>query len=110
MTNKKIIIWTIIILLIGAGILYLSLSKKNNTTTTIVKLYTLQEVSSHSSENDCWTAIDGKIYDITTVIPLHPAGKDKIMRGCGVDATNTFNRVGAHDIEKLKQNFVGNLK
>jgi cytochrome b involved in lipid metabolism len=72
--------------------------------------YTLSEVSTHNNQTSCWTVVDGKIYDITDFISSHPAGVSKIMRGCGVDATNMYNNVGAHDISKLSNSFVGNLK
>lgn len=72
--------------------------------------YTLSNLSQHNNETSCWTAINGKIYDITPFISSHPAGVSAIMKGCGVDATRIYDRVGAHDISQLSSAFVGNLK
>ena len=82
---------------------------KNNTISTTPS-YTLAEVSQHNNETSCWTVIDGKIYDITSYIYSHPAGVNKILQGCGVDATKMYGRVGAHDVARLANTFVGNLK
>lgn len=53
------------------------------------RLYSLAEVARHSSPDDCWTTIRGKVYDITSYIPRHPGG-DEIERACGTDATSLF--------------------
>jgi len=125
MKNREIILWSIIIALVGAFVLYISLNNKQTvvnikTTNTAnqsptktnnnVLSYTLSEVATHNTQKSCWTVIDGKIYDITSYISSHQAGISKIMRGCGVDATNMYGRVGAHDVSRLANVFVGNLK
>ncbi len=53
--------------------------------------YTLSEVATHNSEDDCWTVIDGSVYDITSYIPRHPGG-DEILRACGSDGSSLFNQ------------------
>lgn len=52
--------------------------------------YTLAEVAMHGTENDCWTAVNGQVYDITNFIAKHPGGKSNIMRICGIDGTKAF--------------------
>ena len=59
-----------------------------------LKTYTLTDISSHNSRNDCWMAIDGKVYDVTVYIPGHPGG-ETILAGCGKDATDLFNGTNA---------------
>jgi cytochrome b involved in lipid metabolism len=81
-----------------------------NQPSTTTKNLSLNDIAQHNNQGSCWTAIDGKVYDITNFISSHPAGVDKIMKGCGVDATTMFNRVGAHNISKLSNVFVGLLK
>lgn len=53
---------------------------------------TSSELKRHNSEFDCWTAYNGKVYNITQYIPYHPGGYDKIMMGAGRDCTNLFNK------------------
>jgi cytochrome b involved in lipid metabolism len=51
---------------------------------------TKADVATHNSESDCWTIIDGSVYDITSYIPRHPGG-DNILSACGTDGTALFN-------------------
>jgi predicted heme/steroid binding protein len=52
--------------------------------------YTLDEIAKHNQANDCWMAIEGQVYDVTSFIPQHPGGR-AILEGCGKDATELFN-------------------
>ncbi|AKM83385.1 hypothetical protein A2422_04215 [Candidatus Woesebacteria bacterium RIFOXYC1_FULL_31_51] len=54
--------------------------------------YTLNDVSTHSTTNDCWTVIDNGVYDVTKFISQHPGG-DKILMSCGINATDLFNGI-----------------
>ncbi len=56
---------------------------------SVVGNITLQELSKHNSRNDCWMAINGKVYDVTSFIEEHPGG-EAILQGCGKDATNLY--------------------
>ncbi|MDQ2973067.1 MAG: cytochrome b5 domain-containing protein [bacterium] len=49
--------------------------------------YTLIQVSQHSKEDDCWTVINGKVYDLSSFIRNHPGGQN-ILSACGVDASS----------------------
>ncbi len=51
----------------------------------------LSEVTKHNSRNDCWTAINGKVYDVTAFFGVHPGGDENLFRVCGIDATAIFN-------------------
>ncbi len=53
------------------------------------KTYTTEQVAQHSVKDDCWLILDNGVYDVTAFIPRHPGG-DKILRGCGKDATQMF--------------------
>lgn len=52
---------------------------------------TMGEVASHSTEDDCWTVIDGVVYDLTDFIQSgeHPGGDD-VVAACGIDGTDLF--------------------
>ena len=56
-----------------------------------VKTYSLKEVKKHSTKEDAWTIINGKVYDITEWIPNHPGGQI-IMEIVGKDGSEFFNR------------------
>lgn len=54
--------------------------------------FALAEVARHAAKEDCWLAIEGKVYDVTEFIESakHPGGA-AILEGCGKDATELFN-------------------
>jgi len=51
---------------------------------------TLVDVAQHDSANDCWSAIGGDVYDVTSFIPDHP--NNKILALCGIDGTALFEK------------------
>jgi len=53
-------------------------------------IFSLQIVAQHNSSTNCWTAINGNVYDITSFVSQHPGGVDKISRLCGIDGTAQF--------------------
>jgi cytochrome b involved in lipid metabolism len=61
---------------------------------------TLEQVALHSSEDDCWTIINGSVYDITNYIPRHPGGDD-ILLACGTDGTSLFAQRTTADGEEI---------
>jgi len=63
-----------------------------STSTTITKTITLAEVAKHTTESDCRTAINGKVYDVTAFFGKHPGGDKNILRTCGIDATQVFEK------------------
>ena len=36
--------------------------------------FTLADVSKHSTADDCWVIVHGKVYDVTSFVPRHPGG------------------------------------
>ena len=55
--------------------------------------YTLEEVAQHNSEMDCWTVVDGCVYNMAPFISSHPGGK-KILKAAGIDGTEIFSKLG----------------
>eukprot|EP00271_Cylindrocystis_brebissonii_P011554 TRINITY_DN29411_c0_g1_i1.p1 TRINITY_DN29411_c0_g1~~TRINITY_DN29411_c0_g1_i1.p1 ORF type:complete len:191 (+),score=45.34 TRINITY_DN29411_c0_g1_i1:104-676(+) len=53
------------------------------------KGFTVEEVSRHSSRDDCWLIIKGKVYDVTSYVDEHPGG-DSIAKNAGGEATEGF--------------------
>lgn len=54
-------------------------------------LYTTEVVAKHSTKSDCWTIIDGAVYDVTSYVAQHPGGTE-ILRACGADGTTLFQQ------------------
>ena len=44
----------------------------------------------HNKRDDAWTAIYGKVYNITAYLPFHPGGVSALMRAAGRDGTKLF--------------------
>ena len=75
--------------------------------------YTLAEVSMHATVTDCWSAINGSVYNLTSWIPKHPGGARAIESLCGVDGSDAFNGQhggGAAQAAVLVSMKVGSLK
>ena len=132
--NKKIIITIVLIIIIIVTIL--AINKKNQysqpditeipsrndtavipestSTSTIDTVYSIAEVNMHDKPTDCWLVIGDKVINPTDFIAkeLHP--NDKIVDGCGKDATEMFASVNKHDGGKaqaaLKQYQIGVLE
>ena len=55
---------------------------------------TLDEVKKRNSADDCWSIIDGNVYDLTNWVESHPGGNERITAICGKDGTSSF--LGKH--------------
>jgi cytochrome b involved in lipid metabolism len=51
---------------------------------------TASQVKRHRSTNDCWTIINGGVYDLTDWVSRHPGGQEAIAELCGEDETEDF--------------------
>ncbi|XP_047058243.1 cytochrome b5-like [Lolium rigidum] len=58
------------------------------------KVFTLEEVAKHSSKDDCWLVIGGKVYNVTKFLDDHPGGDDVLLSSTAKDATDDFEDVG----------------
>lgn len=56
------------------------------------RLITKAEVKQHRSEDDAWTVLKGRVYNITPYLKFHPGGLDMLMKGAGKDCTALFNK------------------
>lgn len=52
--------------------------------------YTAEEVAKHNTAEDCWSIVDGNVYDLTDWVNQHPGGAGAISKMCGTDATQAF--------------------
>jgi cytochrome b involved in lipid metabolism len=71
----------------SSEIIEISSDQETDTATT----YTLADIAEHATPEDCWTTIDGLVYDLSPYIAQarHPGGA-AILESCGVDGTTFF--------------------
>jgi cytochrome b involved in lipid metabolism len=60
-------------------------------TATTSSTYTLADVAKHKNQADCWTTINGGVYNVTPWISQHPGGAEAILSLCGIDGSSAFN-------------------
>jgi cytochrome b involved in lipid metabolism len=48
-------------------------------------------VAQHNTELDCWTAVDGRVYNIAPFVHQHPGGR-KILQAAGIDGSEIFSK------------------
>ena len=70
--------------------------------------YTMADVAKHNNKADCWTAINGLVYNVTNYDKKHPGGSKEILRTCGIDATSAFN--GQHGGQKKPEQVLAGFK
>lgn len=70
------------------------------------------ELEKHNTEESCWVAIRGKVYDVTSWLHDHPGGKASILNVSGRDVTDMMNQY--HVISawqgRVKKMYVGELQ
>ena len=69
---------------------------------------TMAEVQKRSTREDCWSVVDGTVYDLTSFIQRHPGGADDIAKMCGKDASENF--LGQHEGQGEPEMWLGTLK
>ncbi|CAN0134569.1 unnamed protein product [Scytosiphon promiscuus] len=73
--------------------------------------FSAAEVARHSSEDDAWIIVDGKVYDVTPYLEAHPGG-DALLRNAGGDSTKGMHgpQHPASAMEILEQHYIGVLE
>ena len=79
----------------GAKAVWESKVSGESTSTSITpsdtdKALTAAEVAQHSTAGDCWSVVNGNVYDLTSFVNRHPGGSGNINLMCGKDATGAF--------------------
>ncbi len=49
------------------------------------------EVQKHNTKNDCWSVVNGNVYDLTSYVSKHKGGAAVITAICGKDGTKAFS-------------------
>lgn len=50
-----------------------------------IRIYTADDVATHSNASSCWVSRAGKVYDVTGFLNDHPGGDDLILQHAGKD-------------------------
>eukprot|EP01038_Epipyxis_sp_PR26KG_P011773 gene11773-15754_t len=76
-----------------------------------IKKITLEELSKHNTQFDCWMAYKERVYNVTQYMHYHPGGIPKIMLAAGKDGTALFDKYHkwVNIDSMLGKNFVGML-
>ncbi|KAF9976318.1 hypothetical protein BGZ65_007880 [Modicella reniformis] len=77
-----------------------------------IKNFTMADLAQHSTRDDLYLAIGGKVYDCTTFIDEHPGGEEVLLDEAGKDATESFDDVGHSNQarDQLREMYVGEFK
>jgi hypothetical protein len=62
---------------------------------------TLAQLSTHSTEADCWVGYDGKVYDVTAFIPNHKNYQALLVPLCGTSDKFKAAFEGKHGTSKV---------
>jgi nitrate reductase (NAD(P)H) len=74
------------------------------------KVYTMQEVEKHNTEEDCWIVIKDRVYDASEYLDMHPGGMESITINSGQDATEDFVAIHSSKATKMLEKFyIGQL-
>lgn len=114
-TISLIIFVTIVIVILGGAVLLKNQNAPQSQNTvlnqnTATKTISLTELASHNTQDNCWMAIDGKVYDATSYIFQHPGGPGQIIAYCGKDASQVFDSIHSNRARNILTTFyVGNF-
>ena len=61
--------------------------------TAELKEISMSELRKHNTQDDCWVAIYGYVYDLTSFAEEHPAGASSIYNLGGQDGTEAFESI-----------------
>ena len=64
------------------------------------RMYTMDQVSIHNNEQDCWVVIYNNVYNLTTFIERHPGGKEVLLNAAGKNVTEWFERIHGKGLQK----------
>lgn len=77
-----------------------SSATNNSTATETLDTFTMDEVATHNTPSDCWTVINGNVYELTDFISRHDGG-NAIEQACGIDGSSLFNERETSDGEMV---------
>lgn len=74
------------------------------------RIVTASELAKHNTPEDCWVAIHGTVYDLTSFAEEHPAGPESIHVLAGQDGSEAFAAVhNTAILEEVFEDAIGKL-
>ena len=74
------------------------------------KVFTMEEVAKHNTEESAWFVHAGSVYDATRFLEEHPGGAESILIVAGMDATEDFDAIHSKKAkDMLKEYYIGRL-
>lgn len=55
-----------------------------------IPYFALDEIARHNKEDDFWTIVNSRVYDLTDYLKLHPGGARLLLKNGGLDSTDDF--------------------
>ncbi len=79
-------------------------------TSTAGVTLSVAEVAKHSSPANCWSIINGNVYNLSNWVNAHPGGSGVITAICGIDgsaAFNNYHKTAKNPADTLSRFFMG---
>ncbi|MCF7917590.1 hypothetical protein K9L27_01115 [Candidatus Gracilibacteria bacterium] len=54
--------------------------------------YSMDDIAIHNTKDNCWSSVNGEVYDLTSFVYRHPGGAASIIKICGMDGSDLFSR------------------
>lgn len=67
----------------------------------------ISETKIHNSKSDCWSIVNGNVYNLTSYVQKHPGGAAVIANICGKDGTNAF--FNQHNTQRKPKNVLSSF-
>lgn len=83
-------------------------SASPSATSNVPGSYNSADLKKHNRPTDCWTTVNGSVYDLTKWIAQHPGGSSPIVSLCGRDGSAGFN--GQHSGQSNPANQLARFK
>jgi predicted NAD/FAD-binding protein/cytochrome b involved in lipid metabolism len=74
------------------------------------KVYRLDDVRRHNTEDSIWVTYEGKVYDVTGFLNTHPGGKGLLMTAAGLDLSHFFGNYKVHTKTTKAQDYLDGMQ
>lgn len=71
-----------------------------------LKQISMAEVEAHSSPENPWIVVDGKVYDCTPFLKEHPGGAESITMNAGTDCTEEFDAIHSRKAKAMLADYL----